>query len=117
VFPFLLLIQTVMNLGAALLLSTATVLFKDMSNMLNYIVRLLTFATPVVYPVATLSPSMRRVLSWNPLFALFSAFQAIITGQMPSAGLIFQSVAWAILLFSAGAWAFLRHERSFALHI
>jgi ABC-type polysaccharide/polyol phosphate export permease len=115
--PLLLFIQTVMNLGLALLFSTATVYFKDMSNFLNYIVRLLTFATPVVYPVAMLSPSIKRLLSWNPLFPLFSAYQAIITGHMPAPWLIFQSVVWAIVLIVSGVWVFLRYERSFALHI
>ena len=117
VLPLLLGIQTVVNLGLALLFSTATAYFKDMSNLLNYILRVLTFATPVIYPVSTLSPSIAAVLSWNPLFALFSAYQAAITGQMPSASLIFQSVAWALLIFVAGVWVFLRHERSFALHV
>lgn len=115
--PLLLVIQATANLGLALLFATATAYFKDVSNLLNYILRMLTFATPVIYPVSTLSPSIRSVLSWNPLFALFSAYQGVITGTMPSAGLIFQSVAWAVVLFVAGVWVFLRHERSFALHV
>ena len=52
--PLLFLFQTAMNLGFALLFSTLTVYFKDMSNLMTYILRILTFATPVVYPVATL---------------------------------------------------------------
>ena len=117
ILPLLLVIQTVANLGLALLFSTATAYFKDVSNLLNYVLRMLTFATPVVYPVSTLSPAIKSVLSWNPLFALFSAFQAVITGQVPSASLIVQSVVWALLLFVSGVWVFLRHERSFALHV
>jgi teichoic acid transport system permease protein len=117
VLPLLLAVLTVTNLGLALLFSTATAYFKDVSNLLNYVIRLLTFATPVVYPVSTLSPSIRAYLSWNPLFALFSAFQAIIAGQMPAAGLVLQSIGWAVLLLIAGVWVFLRHERSFALHV
>ncbi|MGQ0830564.1 MAG: ABC transporter permease [Microthrixaceae bacterium] len=115
--PLLFAIQTVINLGLALIFSTATAYFKDVSNLLNYVVRLLTFATPVVYPVATLSPSIKQLLSWNPLFALFSSFQGVITGQMPTAGMVLQSAAWATLLFATGVWVFLRHERSFALHV
>ncbi len=115
--PLLMLIQTAINLGLALLFSTATVLFKDMSKLLTYIVRVLTFATPVIYPVSNLSPGIRRVLTWNPLFALFSGYQAVITGQMPSVGMIAQSMAWAALFLVVGVRVFLRNERSFALHI
>lgn len=117
VLPLLLVIQTVINLGLALLLSTATAYFMDVSNLLNYVTRLLTFATPVVYPVSLLSPTIRQFLAWNPLFSLFTSYQAIITGQMPDAGHVFQSLLWAIVLLVSGAWVFLRHERSFALHI
>jgi teichoic acid transport system permease protein len=117
VIPLLLVVQATANLGLALLFSTATAYFKDVSNLLNYLLRLLTFATPVVYPVAILTPSIKAILSWNPLFALFSAYQSAITGQVPSASLIAQSIFWAVLLLGSGAWVFLRHERSFALHV
>jgi ABC-type polysaccharide/polyol phosphate export permease len=115
--PLLLVIQSTVNLGLALLFSTATAYFKDVSNLLGYILRMLTFATPVVYPVSLLSPTIRSLLAWNPLFALFSSYQAVITGHMPAAGQVLQSVGWAILLLAAGTWVFLRHERSFALHL
>jgi teichoic acid transport system permease protein len=115
--PMLLLIQGTINLGLALLFSTVTAYSQDISNVLSYLLRLLTFATPVVWPVSTVSPAIKTILSWNPLFALFSAFQAVITGQMPAAGLILQSIGWALLLFVSGVWVFLRHERSFGLHV
>ena len=111
VLPLLFLFQTAMNLGFALLFSTLTVYFKDVSNLLNYILRILMFATPVVYPVATLPPNVQRLLIWNPLFPLFSAYQAIITGQMPSGGQILACTFWSVVLVVVGAWSFLRYER------
>jgi teichoic acid transport system permease protein len=115
--PLLLLLQAGMNLGLALMFSTLTVFFKDMSNLLNYIVRVLTFATPVIYPVASLQPGIKQLLIWNPLFPLFSAYQAIITGSTPTGGQIFACLIWSVVLVVIGAWTFLRYERSFALHV
>jgi ABC-type polysaccharide/polyol phosphate export permease len=115
--PLLLLFQTAMNLGFAFMFSTLTVFFKDVSNLLAYILRILTFATPVVYPVATLQPNVQRLLIWNPLFPLFSAYQGIISGQAPTAGQILACLFWSVLLVSVGAWAFLRYERTFALYV
>lgn len=117
VLPLLFLLQTTMNVGLALLLSTATVFIKDMSNLLNYIVRILTFMTPVIYPVSQLTPQLRAVLSWNPLFPLFASYQSVVTGQMPSVGLVFQAFVWSIVFLLVGASVFLRHERSLALHL
>ncbi len=117
VLPLLLLIQTVLNLGFALLLCTATAFFTDVANLVPYLLRVLMFATPVIYPVSMLSPTLQGILSWNPFFALFAAYQSVINGNIPSFGLIVQSVAWALLCLVIGAWVFLRNERSFGLHI
>jgi teichoic acid transport system permease protein len=115
--PLLLVLLTGINLGLAFLFATATAYSKDVAQLLNYVIRILMFATPVVYPVSLLSPSIRAVLAWNPLFALFTAFQQIITGEMPSPGLLLQSALWAIVLLVSGVWMFLRHERSFGLYL
>jgi teichoic acid transport system permease protein len=115
--PLLFLIQTAMNFGLALLLAPAVVIVRDMANLLTYILRLLTFMTPIIWPVDALEPGLRLVLSWNPLFALFASYQTIIVGEMPSAGLVIQSIFWAIVLLIIGSTVFLRHERSFALHL
>jgi teichoic acid transport system permease protein len=114
--PLLLVVQSGINLGLALLFSTATTYFRDVSNLLNYVQRLLMVATPVVYPVSLLSPTLRSLLSWNPLFALFTTYQSIILGEQPDPGLVAQSTLWAVVLLVCGASLFLRHERSFALH-
>jgi teichoic acid transport system permease protein len=115
--PLLLVLQSAMNFGLALLFSTLTIYVKDMNNLLNYILRVLTFATPVVYPVSTLQPNVKQLLIWNPLFPLFSAYQGVITGQTPTAGQIIACTLWSIVLVTFGGWVFLRHERSFALHV
>jgi teichoic acid transport system permease protein len=115
--PLLLTIHTVMNLGLAFLFATATVLVKDMVMLQNYILRILMFTTPVVYPVSFLPSEIRSVLVINPLFQLFSAYQSVISGNMPTAGMLVQSLIWCLVVFTIGARTFLRHERSFALHI
>ena len=115
--PFLVVVQAAIGLGLALLFSTATTFFTDASNLLNYVQRLLMIATPVVYPVTLLTPALRSILAWNPLFALFTTYQAIILGEQVDPGLVAQSVVWSVVLLVCGSSVFLRHERSFALHV
>jgi teichoic acid transport system permease protein len=115
--PLLLTLQSALNLGMALLFSTATAFFADVANLMSYVLRVLMFSTPVIYPVSVLSPTIKAVLSWNPFFALFTAYQAVITGHMPSPSTVIQAVAWSIVVLGSGAWVFLRHERSLGLHI
>lgn len=115
--PLLFLVQTVMNVGIALLVATFITLVPDASNVMSYVTRVLFFATPVVYPIALLPPGAKLIIGWQPLFPLFASYQAIFSGGTPSLALLVETAAWAIFLFAAGTRVFLRHERQFAMHL
>lgn len=113
-FPLLFAIQVVLMTGLALFTSTLVVYFRDVQNTLNYASRVLFFMTPVIYPVSFVPDDIRKVLSFQPMFALFAAYQEILTGQFPPTSLILQAGAWATGFFLVGGWMFLRHEGDFA---
>jgi teichoic acid transport system permease protein len=115
--PLLLLIQTVMNIGVAMLVATLTVFIRDVGNALTYIQRLLFFTTPVIYPASTLSPGLASILSWNPFFCLFVCYRAVVAGGMPPGGFLLRAAVMSVVLFIVGARTFLSHERAFALHL
>jgi teichoic acid transport system permease protein len=117
VLPLLFSIQLVMNLGIAMLVSTFVTLFSDAANLMNYVSRMLFFATPVIYPIALLPDAARVLVGWQPLFALFASYQAVFSGEVPSLGMVFQAIVWAAILLVAGGRVFLRHEREFAIHL
>jgi ABC-type polysaccharide/polyol phosphate export permease len=117
VLPLLFAIQVVMNVGIALAVSTYEVLVPDGSDLVQWLTRLLFFATPVIYPVALLPPAAKAILQFQPLFPVFASYQAIFAGGSPSAALVVQSAVWAGALLVIGGRAFLRHEREFALYL
>jgi ABC-2 type transport system permease protein len=106
-----------MNVGIALLVSAYIVLVPDGNNVVQWVNRVLFFATPVIYPVALLPPAAKAILQFQPLYPIFAAYQAILGGDTPSPGLVALSAAWAFGLLVVGARTFLRHEREFALHL
>jgi len=118
--PLLFVFQLMMGLGIALLTTTAMVFVRDMSNLLGYVMRILLFLTPIIYPVSALQsvgPVIRTVIWLNPLFPLFAAYQAILTGGMPTAGQIFATIAWAVAYLVAGYQVFTRNEQGFAIRL
>jgi teichoic acid transport system permease protein len=117
VLPLLFVLQVIMNIGLALLMATFYAFVPDAPNVMNYVTRVLFFATPVIYPVSLLPPSALALVSWMPLFGLFASYQAIFTGGVPSAALVLQTAFWAVALLVLGSRAFLRHEQQFALHL
>jgi ABC-type polysaccharide/polyol phosphate export permease len=115
--PLLFIMQQVMNIGIALLVSTFVTLVPDAANVMQYITRVLFFATPVVYPVALLPARAKVFIGWQPLFPLFASYQAIFSGTMPKLALLIETALWSIFLLVVGTRVFLRHEREFAMHL
>jgi teichoic acid transport system permease protein len=115
--PILFVIQIFIDIGIALCVSTLVTLIPDGTNFMNYVNRVLFFATPVLYPATLLPSGAKALISWQPLFALFSSYQAIFSGGTPSLFLVLQSAVWAVVLVVVGGNVFLRHEREFALHL
>jgi teichoic acid transport system permease protein len=115
--PLLLVLQVMISAGLALIFATLTVFVSDMSNVLDYIMRVVFFTTPILYPVSMLGPVASTVLQLNPFFSLFACYQAVVTGGVPSAGYLFQAVVWAFVLLYVGFRTFVSREREFALRL
>jgi ABC-type polysaccharide/polyol phosphate export permease len=115
--PILFAVQVVLMVGLALLVSTLVVFFRDAGNAIQYVGRVLFFMTPVIYPLDSMPAGIRDALSWQPLFALFAAYQEIFGGEMPELGLLIQATLWAVGFLAIGSRVFVRHEREFAIRL
>ena len=115
--PLLFVLQVTMCVGLALLMCTAIVIVRDTSNLLNYVMRILLFVTPVIYPGASLTPTLRAILSINPLFALFASYQVVVQGGVPSFSAVLQAAFWSFGLLAVGIRVFRKYEHSFALYL
>lgn len=117
VLPLLILFQVLISTGLALIFATLTVYVSDMSNALDYIMRILFFTTPILYPVSKLPAAAITILQINPFFALFASYQAVVTGGLPSPVYLLESLFWVVLLSVVGFRVFVSHERGFALRL
>ena len=117
VMPLLFVIQMVMSIGLGLVFATFTVFLRDTTNILGYIMRVLFFATPVVYPASAIPDGLKVFLQLNPFLALFTAYQDIILGGAPNPVDVAISGAWAALFIVLGYRLFVSNEQSFALRL
>lgn len=117
VMPLLLVLQVMISTGLALVFATLTVFVRDMSNLLDYIMRVLFFTTPILYKVDQLPPVAITLLKINPFFALFACYQAVVTGGVPGFALLAQVIFWAVLTCVFGFRLFVSNERAFALRL
>jgi lipopolysaccharide transport system permease protein len=115
-FPVVVLVQLVLTLGFALILSALTVHFRDIKDILGNLLTFWFFATPIIYSMQTAPEAVRGFLNLNPFTHLAISYQEILFHQGPFGHwkwLIALGVA-AVGLFLAGYFVFDRLRDSFA---
>jgi lipopolysaccharide transport system permease protein len=63
------------GLGMGLIFSILTAKYRDLVNIIHLIIRLLMFASPVIYPLSIVSPDLQQIITLNPLTAVFEFFR------------------------------------------
>ncbi|NJL27657.1 MAG: ABC transporter permease [Thermoanaerobaculia bacterium] len=107
--PAITLVQLPMVAGLALGLSALNAHFKDVKDILNNILTLLFFLTPILYRLPTLAeyPWIQWVVRLNPLTPFTSAYQlAVFDNQLPGVGLWLAMAAVSLVCWSIGAAVF-----------
>jgi lipopolysaccharide transport system permease protein len=81
--PVFILITAAFALGCGLIISVYTAKYRDLENILQFVLRLLMFAAPVVYP-ASLIPAKYKLIFWlNPLTPLIESFRSAFFSHRP----------------------------------
>lgn len=84
VLPLVLLLQLILVLWVALLLSTLYVFVRDLDHIYDVALRILFFATPIIYDLDFLGPLTRKLALLNPLTHLIGFSRTIIMdGRAP----------------------------------
>lgn len=107
--PLIALLQLPLTAGLALGFAALNAHFKDVRDILNNLLTLLFFTTPILYTLNALEgfPLLQDLIRWNPFSPFMRAYQeAIFYGQWPGAGLWFGMVAASLGLWGLGAWVF-----------
>jgi teichoic acid transport system permease protein len=113
-----LVLLTVFCAGAAMIVATMQVYFRDTKSFLPYFLRLWFFATPVLW-TADLLPKQADFLRYlNPMFDFVSTWSyAIVYGQAPSPSVWLVMAGWALAAFVIGGYLFTSRERDFAVRL
>jgi lipopolysaccharide transport system permease protein len=115
-FPAVLLVQLVLTLGLALILSALTVHFRDIRDILSNLLTVWFFVTPIIYPWQEAPDSIKRFLNLNPFMHLAVSYQEILFFDGPFGHLKWMLMlgAISILFFLLGYFIFDRLRDTFA---
>jgi lipopolysaccharide transport system permease protein len=111
--PFFLLIAAMTGLGFGMLFSGAVVKYRDVGNVVGYIVRAWMYLSPVVYASSLVPENLRFWFYLNPMAGVVDGFRWALFGSAPPEWIPFSiSVVLAGMLFIFGLFVYKRFERN-----
>jgi ABC-type polysaccharide/polyol phosphate export permease len=116
-FPVVVAIQLVLTIGLALFLSSLTVHFRDVRDLVSNLLTFWFFATPIIYSYQfEVVERYRWLFRLNPFYHLAVAYQEILffPGPFDRVRSVLFVGALAVLVFLGGYWIFDRLRDSFA---
>ena len=113
--PFFFVLMVVFTVGFTLATSAMNVFYRDVNPVVQIVLQLWLYLTPVAYPLAAVSPRYRALFMLNPLSAIVEGFRAsLVFGRAPDWQLTAISAAITIALFTAAFIMFKRMDKYFA---
>jgi lipopolysaccharide transport system permease protein len=111
--PLILLITWLLSIGLGFWLSAINVKYRDVQYALPFLIQILMYTTPVIYPVA-LAGKYSWVLNLNPLSPLIEAHRISLIGGAIDWNLVLMSLGVTIIILISGYLYFKSVEKYFA---
>ena len=112
--PLCALVLLVVCLACGLWLAALNVLYRDVRYALGFLMQLLFFASPIVYPSTLADGPWRMVLALNPLVGVIELFRWALLGARAPGPEALVSLGAAVALLISGLLFFRSAERQFA---
>jgi len=113
--PLLILLMMVTAAGLGMWFTAMAIQYRDVSYAMNFIVQLMMYAAPVVYPTTLIPEKYRLLYALNPMVGVIEGFRAALLGTRPMPwDFIGVGSLVALSLLVSGALYFRFKERIFA---
>jgi len=112
--PVVLFIMAGLGLGLGLILSALTTKYRDLAFLIAFGIQLGMYATPVIYPISTITSKYKWLIKANPMSSVVEAFRKVWLGkgELSWSWLGYSFVVMTVLLL-LGTIIFNRVEKSF----
>ena len=113
--PILVMMLAGLALGFGILFSSMTTKYRDLQLLLSFFVSLWMYATPVIYPLSTITnPTLRLVMQLNPLTGIVEFFKYGMLGVgVHEWWMLGYSFGFMVVLLAIGIIVFNKVQKSF----
>ena len=106
------------SFGIGLVLATMQVKMRDTQYLYGILLTLWTYLTPIFYTADSLSPSMQKLMMYNPMYIYIDATRnLLIYHTIPVSSQMFLGFVYAMAAFIIGIYVFYKRQNKFILHI
>lgn len=114
-WPSALVVCLIATMGPGTLLAALNVKYRDFRYVIPFLVQVLFFLTPVIYPVSVLKyPILQYIIVLSPMYAAIELFRQPLTGVDIQSTFLILSLSSSFLMLFVGIFYFKRTEDFFA---
>ena len=116
--PVLYLMLAVFSLGIGLILSSATVYFREMQFLYNVIIMLWTYLTPIFYSVDIIPEKFLSLYKLNPMYHYVTFFRTLVLeAKVPSYTEFLWCFGFAAVFLAIGTLVYQKAKKNFVLYV
>lgn len=113
--PLLVLLMMVTAAGIGMWLTALAVQYRDVNYAIGFVVQLLMYAAPVVYPTTLIPERLQLLYALNPMVGVIEGFRSALLGTRPMPwSFLAVGAVTALIVALSGALYFRMRERVFA---
>ena len=108
----------VFALGFAMLMSSLTVFFRDLTHLYTVGLTMWMFLTPIIYPIGIIPERFLPIYGLNPMLHFVNYMRALsIDGVFPGLWPTLVCASTALIALSVGTYVFMRQQDKFLLNL
>lgn len=116
--PLFIVYYFIFTFGVSLILATADVFMRDVQHFYSVLLTALSYATPIFYPVDSLSGTMKILMNLNPLYHFIKYFRNIMFYRVcPTVEENIVCLGLAFVALVLGVHIFFKKQNKFILYI
>ena len=116
--PIPILYTFLFSLGVAMLISSMAVFFRDLTYLYGVLLTLLTYLTPLFYPVEILPNWLKPYMGFNPLYHFVDYFRNLaLHGIVPELWANVVCLGFALAALCCGMYVFMSQQEKFILSL
>lgn len=113
--PWTIAIMMLTTAGVACWLATFAIQYRDVKHAMTFIIQILMYAAPVVYPASLVPDRFQILYGLNPMVGVIAGFRSALFGAQPMPWIfLIEGSLSAMLIAISGVLYFVRKQRSFA---